>query len=170
MAANRAELDRILEEGLSSYPDAEPLAGIEDRILVRIRATQTPRRSRVMFRLALAACTVGLALFLLPTRQPLPSHADRSAPAVSPTPIRPYRSAQVSKRIPARRLRAAALRKRRVFPTPSPVTSQEHLLLLLAAKDPDEADQAFASLRRTQNEPLEIAPLVIQPLAAGGQN
>jgi hypothetical protein len=170
MAANRAELDRILEEGLSSYPDAEPLAGIEDRILARIHAAQTPRRSRVMVALALAASTVGLVIFLLPTRQPLPSNADRPAPAVSPAPVRPSRSAQVSKRIPARRFGAAALRKRRVFPTPSPVTSQEHLLLLLAAKGPDEADQAFASLRRAQNEPLEIAPLVIQPLATGGQN
>jgi hypothetical protein len=170
MAANRADLDRILEEGLAGYPNAEPLAGIEDRILARIGATQTPRPSYTLFALALAACVVGLALFLLPTRQPLPSNVGRPAPAVPPLPVRPATAAHASEPTPARRFQAAALRKRRVFPTPSPVTSQEHLLLLLAAKDPDQADQAFASLRRAQDEPLEIAPLVIPPLAAGGQN
>ena len=66
-----------------------------------------------------------------------------------------------------RRARAKVLPKLAVFPTPSPLTVEEQRLIALVAVDPKGTAEAFESLRK-RNEPLEIAPLVIEPLNMGG--
>ena len=39
------ELEQILQEGLAAYVGGEPLAGLEDRILARVRTAESSRGS-----------------------------------------------------------------------------------------------------------------------------
>ena len=50
------DLDKLIDGALSAYSAAEPLAGLEQRVLGRVRAAQASRRRR--WRWALAAATV----------------------------------------------------------------------------------------------------------------
>jgi hypothetical protein len=52
-----------------------------------------------------------------------------------------------------------------MFPMPQPPSTEEQALLRFVERDPKEAAQAFASLQRQVDAPLEIAPLEIKPLA-----
>jgi hypothetical protein len=61
----------------------------------------------------------------------------------------------------------AVLPKRRVFPIPSPMTKEEHLLLVLVRRNPEEAGLAFDNMRQRADEPVEISPLTIAPLPGG---
>ncbi len=49
-------LDRILDHALSEYRDAEPLSGMEDRILRRLAAQPEPSSRRWAWILAAASC------------------------------------------------------------------------------------------------------------------
>ena len=48
------ELNSIIDRALSSYSDVQPLAGLEERVLNRIRASESARRSFGPLRWALA--------------------------------------------------------------------------------------------------------------------
>jgi hypothetical protein len=165
MAGSRDEIERILDDGISSYSDAEPLTGIEERIVARIRSAKAPRLG--LAALGLAGLSIGLAvaasLFLLVSRnQPQPvAIVSETKPLTIELAPRP---APVRMPKPRRAARMAALPKERMFPTPSSVTREEHLLLVLVTNHPEEAAEGFESLRQRANEPVEIPPLVIEPL------
>ncbi len=55
-------LDNILDEALGEYREAEPLAGIEDRVLQRLRLQSEPRRTPWLRWGAVAACAALLAI------------------------------------------------------------------------------------------------------------
>lgn len=165
------ELERMLERGIASYSETEPLAGMEERIIARIGVTKMPRRTvmsgRVTWALALAMMAVA-GLMLIRTRRSEPR--PMAVAAVSrPSHFEP---AQVQVRISetarqphsARAGRVRALPKGPVFPTPSPLTTEERLMMALVSKNPDEAAQAFASLERRKDEPIAADPIVISPI------
>jgi hypothetical protein len=167
MEGSGDELDRILDEALASYPGAEPLAGMEGRILERIRLSEGVRRKSPSWRLLLTSALAVLAFAGLVTV--LMRH-DASRPStlaakVSPAPDAPTRARNLEER-PARispvRRRVALAVKLSVFPTPVPLTQEEHLLQLLARTNPDDAAQALDSLRK----PIVVSPIVIAPLAS----
>ena len=167
MEGSREQLDKILDEALASYADAEPLAGMEWRILERIRLAEETRRKAPAWRLLLTYALAvlafgGLITFLMRHDAPRPSTLTAK---VSPTPDAPIRARNLEER-PARisplRRRVALAVKLRVFPTPVPLTQEEHLLQLLARTNPDDAAQALDSLRK----PIEVSPIVIAPLAS----
>ncbi len=170
MANERDELNAILEEGIASYADAEPLAGMEERIFARIRAMETPRR-RVnawwaVLALGLAGMVLASLVIFLP-RHSLPRPATiaaAKAPSVDAPRMRPQ---QVRILRPKRRLNVKALPKQKVFPTPRPETAEEHLLMAWVARDPEGAARVFESLRQKADSPLEISPIVIAPLPTG---
>ena len=54
------QLDNILDEALSAYREAEPLAGIEDRVLQRLRLQPEARRFASWKWGAVAACAAVL--------------------------------------------------------------------------------------------------------------
>ena len=159
--------ERILDEGIAGYVSAEPLAGMEERIIAKIRVAQRPQRRLKGWGVALAVGVAGLSVIVLlppPTeelRAPVPA-----AVVIPPRLSVPQQGVRVSRMLP-RRARAKVLPKLAVFPTPSPLTVEEQRLIALVAVDPKGTAEAFESLRK-RNEPLEIAPLVIEPLNIDG--
>jgi hypothetical protein len=168
MADRRDELDSILDEALASYWDAEPLAGLEERIVTRIRATQ--RRTRavaagIVLALSAVMCAV---IFGVPT----PSHPKlpvklTAAPRVEAKPL-PFRRVDVSASKPTSRRRQIAP-KAATFPMRSPVTQEERLLLVMLTQNPGAAAE-LDRFRQRQNAPLEITPLDIPELPSGSEN
>jgi hypothetical protein len=164
-------LDRILNEGIAEYAKSEPLTGIEQRILARVQFAKGPRRLVAGWGLipAGAAVVAGLAIMLLlPHReQPRPVYQVAvNRPLALPPPL--AEKAAMPK--PARHLaKRKMLPKLAVFPTPSPLTEEERRLIAMVKHDPKGTAEEFESLRK-RNQPIEIAPLVIEPLeTASGQ-
>jgi hypothetical protein len=174
MAANRDELDAILEKGIASYPEAEPLAGMEERVVARMGMAKMPQRGVSGWRAvwAVGFATVAITgLVLIQTRQNEPRPV---AVAVVSRP-RHFEPAPVQISEPRRRPHIARVRRVRalpkgpVFPTPSPLTTEEHLMVALVSRNPDEAAQAFDGLRRRADEPIAATPIVIPPIPVSNE-
>jgi hypothetical protein len=170
--AHPDELERILERGISSYGNAEPLAGLEERVIGRIGGTEMPRRSGTAWFGVLALVLAGMViagLVLIPVKRSDPRPTAAATAAVAP--VRPVESAPVRISEPQRRRRVAQVRRVRtlpkgpVFPTPSRLTDEERLMATMVSRNPDEAAEAFESLRRRADEPIAIAPIVIPPIS-----
>jgi hypothetical protein len=142
--------DRVLNEALAGYAAAEPLAGLEERVLQRIRADRARRRFAWW---ACAAAAGAAALFVMlwvgtaPQTLALRALAPK-APAIA-------RVAEVPR--PATRRKPP---KWREFPIPRPLSGQERALLALAAERPDLARQLAAHL----DQPIQIDEIKIEPL------
>jgi hypothetical protein len=160
MRASEDELDRVLDEAIRSYVTAEPLAGLEQRVVAR---TQTPvKRGYGRILLAVFAAIMAVTFFwkLGSPRKPVPvTLAAVPVPEVVVKPA-PVQAAAIHRR------RALSLPKQAVFPTPSAVTTEEHLLLALVDDHRDQKLQVFESLQQ-QAEPIEIKPIGIRPLVEG---
>jgi hypothetical protein len=153
----RDELDRRLDAALAEYADVEPPAGMEQRILARVRESGEGRRI-VWWRwsavIPALACVIALFIY-------------RDAPPIEPPrvalvrPPAPVLARPVEKRV--LRPRPARLPRREVFPTPTPLTPEERALLVLVAESPEKARELL-----TPSEPKPIEPIVIEPLSNGG--
>jgi hypothetical protein len=164
------DLDRLIDGALSGYSNVEPLAGLEDRVLNRVRADASRRRRRIWILGVLAApALVALVLAIPWRRTPAPmavtppprAEVQAAAPAIVaplPAPVPKVARLHKAERTPARRV----LPKRDVFPTPTPLTREERLLLQLAASCPD-------ALVMRPMEQIEIKPIEIAPLNIGGE-
>lgn len=149
------ELTQILDEGLRSYAEQVPLAGLEQRILNRVSVGNTPR-PRWGYRL----CGVGsvLALYFLilnhPTQRVPQQYAAK--PAVA--------SALMAETHPQPRVRGRRRfgpRRPDQFPTPAPMTATEKALLAMAERrelPPPDTSEPIAVT------PIEIKPLEIESL------
>ena len=173
-------LDHLLDEALSEYRDAEPLAGIESRILARLELSGPSRRPFVLrWALALAcAAAIAAAVWFGVGRRPqhnvLPAetaatkpveHAPIPAPAVVASA-----SAAVKIRKPADRTAqhethapTAAPTKPSVFPLPTPLAPEERAFLAALRKGPDPMPDAAAP-----DAAITIAEIEIKPLSIGG--
>jgi hypothetical protein len=159
-------LEEILQQAISTYADSEPLAGMEERVLTRIRVAEQPQRRMAGWGMACAAGAVGLAVVLLvPLRHedvsPVVELAAEVRPAVA---IAPKAVVRVVRR--PRGVQVKASPKLAVFPAPTPLTNEEHRLLAWVERDPQGTAEAFQSLQK-RNDPIEIAPLEIKPLEIG---
>ena len=154
------EVEQALAEGLRHYASAEPLAGLEQRVLERIRAEQTRRRfARLGWwpgALAAALASAGLiaGLWMRGAPQAL------TIRWASPQPPRITAIAQVH---PRSARHAGRLRLRRQFPTPTPLTAEERALLAFVAQSPAEARDF---VERT-DEPIRVETIRIPPLEYG---
>jgi hypothetical protein len=182
--------DSILDEALSVYRDAEPLAGLEDRVLQR-RQRQREQRRTLWWRSAFAAATMSVLtiawLALHPygksparheqatasRREPLQAESSRASANLPAAPVRSqYGSAQPAhqarnvtpntapRMMPAEERSAIATPSDTPFPSPSPLTPQERSLLAIAKADPHVLQNRSATISE-----LTIAPIDIQPLA-----
>ncbi|HVP53432.1 MAG TPA: hypothetical protein VMU45_00425 [Candidatus Eisenbacteria bacterium] len=182
------EFDDILDRALSEYRDAEPLAGIESRILARIDGREiTPRKLGLRWAIALAsAAAVALAVWLgvarhtpqtaapsvTATARPVPS-ASAQPPAVAvavsaahggktPKSARQTASAAAPSAQSAQAVPA-------VFPLPTPLTVEERAFMTALQSAPraeytaSDADSAITIAR------IEIKPLQVGGSVSGGE-
>jgi hypothetical protein len=168
---HKNELDTLLDQALASYVDQEPDPALRTRILARAaEAEPSPKRLWLLAPAATSAAAILLALLLHPSaRSPRPQPAAKPAiasvsqsPAPVPTAqrqmIRP-RAAPTTRR--TRRSERPAIARSRFFPTPSPVTAEETILLRFAQQHPEQAREVLSP---PPSGPLQIDPVIIAPI------
>ena len=179
----RNEFDDMLDAALREYREAEPLAGIEDRVLRRLQS-HAARQPRIgwKWRVALAALAITAIAITLGIRkaqqhQPSPPQVvQRRTPVSSaPPPISQVRSDEndvaPKHAVPSRAAKEQARQRMRLaettsppveaeFPLPAPLDRRERALLALARSNPD-------ALRPLLHDDAEDAfsPIIIPPLA-----
>ena len=163
------DLDRLIDGALADYSSAEPLAGLEVRVINRVRATEAARKRRWRWQLALAAPVLAAIVIAVLVRKPQPPAITRVVPprcrvetAPPPPPLAAVR--HLAPRPAARTRRASAhsqLPKRATFPTLTPLTNEERLLVKLAEFHPH-------GLLARPAEEIEIKPIQIAPLRIDG--
>ena len=176
------DFDQVLNDALLQYREAEPLSGIEGRVLRRLRM-QAERRRKLFWRciavpaLALLAALLWIGIRQVSLRPASPSLTQRTTPAVPPPStsddIRTATGSVRPEPLPAKaqsrsrhsqRTRTVAFATGRStmpvqFPVATPLDSEE-LALLALARNNREALQPL--LREDSGD--EIAPINIQPL------
>ena len=168
MDNTRDELDRLIDGALASYADAEPLAGLEDRVVNRVRVVGARRRIfgwGMGLAVAAAVVVVGIGIRTEQRTVPKPAAVARGT-NVAP----PVAAIQRAMRIPARvrARRPKPLPKLKQFPAPAPMTAEERAFVAFVQRDPNEAQRTFAVLRKRADEPIEIQPIQIAPLQSDG--
>jgi hypothetical protein len=169
----RDKLDRLIDGALASYADVEPLAGLEDRVVNRVRVVGARRRIFGWgMGLAVAASVVVVGIGIRTEHRTTPKATSTAATirlgpvAVAKEP--PAASERVRRSVPKRLARPRELPKLEQFPIPSPMTTEERALVGFVQRDPIEAQQIFADLRKRADEPIEIQPIEILPLQSDG--
>jgi hypothetical protein len=178
------QLDSVLDAALSAYREAEPLVGIEDRVLQRLRPEPETHRTAWWKWSAVAACAVMLALAAwlglrghgpqgpVVRQQTQASNVDvppQARPATeAPRAVTNKRAPQPPSRTPAQVARTAGTpvqlarlddNGRESPQLATPLTREERQLVALAQTHPD----ALRSISQ-EDQPIAIAPLTIQPL------
>jgi len=162
----RDELDRLIDGALPGYADAEPLAGLEGRVVNRVRVVRNRRRLAWGLVAAVAAGVV-VGIGIRTERRTVP----KPVPVAQVTNIAPPVAAiQRAVRIPARvrARRPKAFPKLEQFPAPAPMTAEERAFVAFVERDPTDAQQIFADLRKRADAPIEIQPIQIPPLQSDG--
>lgn len=165
-SANDRFLDSLLDASLRRVAAAEPLAGLDDRILARLRSAPPPRpwRLGVLAGAALAAVAIFLAV-VLPPRAVAPARTPPMIVTTAALPAPPLRTMPLPRPARPRIIAAARAPEPRpvVFPAPYPLSAQEKLLLAYIRQTPPEE---VGREEPDRSSPLLIAPIRITPLEA----
>ncbi|HEX4810546.1 MAG TPA: hypothetical protein VH325_16530 [Bryobacteraceae bacterium] len=166
---NDDQLERIIDEALQRYSDAQPLAGMEERVLDRIRVQETKGRtlSRTLWAYpVLAAAMLALLILVHPHREQVVNPVQTAPSQTEHFPAN--RASDLAKVQVLNRTQPAhkpePLPKLEQFPAPSPLSSEERALLAFVRRDPAAAAKFFEDQKSRVDEPLEIKPLEIKPL------
>ena len=161
--SKQSDVDRILDAGLSTYADAQPIEGLEQRILRRVQEPAVHRRPVLLWVGAFAVAAAVVCLIVWP-RQPAPPVAARTPDR--PEAVRPQLKADVQE---PRIVRTKRQRPRQAqFPSAWPLTREERALVSFVML-PAETLPAMANLQREiQIVPLEMQDLQIPPLQTEG--
>jgi len=174
-------VDDLLDASLRRYRSEEPRAGLENRILANVRASDRalqPRRWVWAWTLAASATVLILAVVVLRFTSRPASRTAGTLPAlqtIAPKP-EPQKMVAVAPWVshipgrPVRALRSPAPESRRPeqFPTPSPLSEQEKLLLRYVESMPLPELAIQTGTKQTEQlsiPKLRIAALEIKPLA-----
>ena len=173
MDNSRDAVDRLIDGALASYSDAEPLAGLEERVANHVRAVRARRRVFVWGAAAATACAVAvIGIAMRSAQQPMekPPAALRMAHAAQPEISKaPHVIFERGGRArPQRTAHRKSLPKLDQFPSPSRLTSEEATLAAWVRRDPKQAEEIFEDLRKQADEPLAIQPIQIAPLQIDG--
>jgi hypothetical protein len=160
------ELDQILDSALASYCAQQPRPGIEQRVIARL-LQPAMRRHWLRWVVPVPA----LAGLLLITYWIKPSASPASTPqyVVRKEPVKrdlqPSPATTVAQAAPGRKVRVMrpSVVKAAVFPTPSPLTEEERVLVQLAASAPELLHSVQID-RQHWNQPLTVEPINIPPL------
>lgn len=184
------EFDHVLDDALADYRHAEPLAGMEHRVLQRVRM-QAERRKAWLRWSAFAACAATLAFAAwiglrdrarheVAPGQPTTAQQQKPPVELQPSNENTHAANQEPGPRPAQIVKAALSRSSNVvrqsalartgqasigrqFPSPTPLSSQERALLALAQTHPE----VLRRLPSNQDDrEIAIAPINIQPLAS----
>ncbi len=159
-------IDEWIDNALSTYTAAEPLTGLEQRVINRLhKARDSERRRRIgIVSWALAISVLASLIIAVTSLRTTPqmSQLTPSTIALAPPLAAPSRKA------PSRTRRRSAVPKRFPQPNPEPITSQERDLLALATRQPAVALHALAGLQKKSDEPIEIQEIQIEPLQSDG--
>ena len=170
---DRDELDDLIDRALPGYSRADPLDGLEDRVLRRVQTSGAPRRHPWFYRLGFAIPALAAVLFACIA---LRMGWNSQSPATNTTPM-PVVSAPQPSLPPAARAAAPkrdigtgsrSLPKEEFFPARTPITAEERALVAWVGRAPAEAAQAFADLQERSAEPIAIQPIQIPPLQSDG--
>ncbi len=181
---NHDQFDELLDHALSEYRDAEPLSGLESRILRPLEQRETIRR-RAGWRWAVAlACAAALAFTIwLSTGRGKPQttkdevasvpfkaqHSPaKSAEAQPRRALAPSRSARVAAEYPAKVPMAGArttIATQPVFPMPTPLTAQEQAFMASL-----QGNSTAPGNDRDSDSSIAIAEIKIKPLTVSGQS
>jgi hypothetical protein len=180
------ELDQILDDALVEYRQAEPLAGLEDRVLQRVKS-QTERARQSWWHwnaIAAAAAVLAIAAWIgfggrARHEAPAPVAQEQTLPAgsyprakethIAKEPSKD-KSMAAPKTVPYRIARAAAPTQATAqsatvgdqFPSPAPLKPEERMLLALAQTHPEFLGKLS---RNDDDQEISIAPIHIKPLA-----
>lgn len=160
------ELDRILDSALASYSTQEPWPGLTQRIVARLEPGRRAGWLRWSLPLAAAAGILLAVLWWGGSERPAVAvvpevpKTQPAQPVTAAVAVPPQRHQQAAKR--------PALARRRVFPTPSPITEEERALLRLVTSSPPEVVDELRTSREHVNQALTVEPLFIAPLGNGG--
>ena len=168
-------LDELLDSALAQYSSAEPRPGLETRILARVREAKataaSPARSwRWLWAGAMAAVALVTFIVLASRHSRLPSPGNKvvqvpQAPVRGTPPLQSSAPAIVTniprhgRKPPVVRAHVETARLSReqrpsVFPTPSPLSEQEKLALVYAARAPK--DELIAQIKVPDAEEEEF--------------
>jgi hypothetical protein len=173
------EFDGLLHDALSEYRQAEPLAGMEERVLRRLAAQSSQRRHGWLKWSLVAACSAGLVVAVWIASRPGRPMVDRAQQAsgeprvAAETPVAGAKAKQSVRPATARsgsatvdegapQISASAAMSAQ-FPTPTPLTAEERLFMAALQRTPDSM-----SVAGEQDEAITIAEIKIEPLAIGG--
>jgi len=188
---NHDQFDELLDQALSEYRNAEPLAGLEDRVLHRLHSQTVQRRRPRWIWGAIATCAalvlIGVWIGVEHSTTPHLPTAGKHGPPTGEGGVEHPREARVGTRgskelahvtksptppkaggvghpAPALVARtetsASNPAENSQFPTPAPLTEEEHALLAMLHSNPNV-------LPKQPDDPsnMAIAPLEIKPLA-----
>lgn len=154
------ELDRMIDSALAAYSGAEPLAGMEGRVLHRVRAGEATSRRPLRWAFAFLAAAA-LVLVAIVIRTPRNTASDKAHVEIS-VAVPPAVAVEIPR--VASKPRRVRIRARRA---PSVLTAEEQALRSFVERYP-EAPQVFAQLQKRSNEPIQIEPIQIAPLEING--
>jgi hypothetical protein len=143
------ELDKVLDAALARYATEEPLAGLEQRVLNRVRAEGRVRRFK-WGRWALAILIVCIIAPAVLWKRPQPRTMEGGL-----QPARGFSPAVAERRLPRRPAR------RPVLPA---LSREERAWLALAARAPDQIREASLGLKPLSAEPIQVEEIKIEPL------
>jgi hypothetical protein len=179
---NDREFDALLDDALREYRNAEPLAGLEHRVLERLSAQSAARRQSWLRWSLAAACAAALVVAAWISSRPLPPPSQvgqASSRPNLPTPAKAPADAPVAEAKAHQPTRPATLRSSSVeasprvaahrvvppvFPLPTPLTEQERAFM---ASLQGNSEQALGSEAGAN---VEIAAIQIKPLVDRGQS
>jgi hypothetical protein len=165
-------LDHLIDRALARYTEAEPLAGMEARVLQRVRARHTGR-TWVWWAAITAALIPALALvhgWNGPVPAP-PGPVDSGASSVAMTPLAAApRRWSLDSRLPGRARHATHLPRLENFPARTPMTEEERVLVQLVTQSPNEAVKLFSQDERNETEPIKVDPIQVDPLELSNSN
>jgi hypothetical protein len=169
------EFDDLLDRALASYVDEEPDASLRARILAQLDgAARRPRWMWWSGALAASAAALLIAFLLHPAAHPpSPSAGNRiagtpqsaalpstAAMAVPQETVRRHAAVTVRRR---NKINPPTLQRSDSFPSPTPLTAEESLLLKFATEHPAQAQQVL-TITAQDRAPLDTKPLSIEPI------
>ena len=110
------ELDRRIDDALAGYAGAEPLAGMEERVLRRVRLASRRRAFGWAATIAVVASVVVEAIVVRTPRAVTPTYRVGVQAVIRPAPVVEKARVMPVRRVKARTLRPRPLPKLEQFP------------------------------------------------------